>query len=366
MQNIFLRRNYLLVLVIGLMLMSTVGAVYAQEGEDELVAYEGPIFVDEPEAVGDVMILLGQVVDVNGNPVEGALVEIWQTDNDGIYDHSGDSDTADRDMNFQFYGSFVTGDDGEYVFRTLVPGLYEPRPRHIHFKVKLDGTELLTSQFYFTLDTNAIDDSILLELTEQVLPDESTVLVAEQDIVVALDGIAAGDDSLAMTITQQEGPYYPQTTVADFDNDLVVASDQETTTAEDDMANTADVPEFTLLNLNTASSDDFKSIPGVGDRMVREFEEYRPYISIAEFRREIGKYVDDDIVEAYEAYVYVPVDINDSDAETLKQLSGVDDSVAASLMDARPYDDNAAFLAELAQYISAEDLAVAPFYLASE
>jgi DNA uptake protein ComE-like DNA-binding protein len=48
----------------------------------------------------------------------------------------------------------------------------------------------------------------------------------------------------------------------------------------------------TKFNLNTASEADFLTIPNVGNRMVREFMEYRPYTSIGQFRREIGKYVD--------------------------------------------------------------------------
>jgi DNA uptake protein ComE-like DNA-binding protein len=75
---------------------------------------------------------------------------------------------------------------------------------------------------------------------------------------------------------------------------------------------------ITKVNLNTANGDDFlAAIPGLGDRMVREFQEYRPYISIQQFRREIGKYVDDAQVAEYEKYVYVPIAINDSDSETL-------------------------------------------------
>ena len=50
---------------------------------------------------------------------------------------------------------------------------------------------------------------------------------------------------------------------------------------------------FVPLNLNTTSEKDFKMIPGVGDRMAHEFEEYRPYKSIQQFKREIGKYVDE-------------------------------------------------------------------------
>ncbi len=48
------------------------------------------------------------------------------------------------------------------------------------------------------------------------------------------------------------------------------------------------------------------TIPNFGDRMVREFGEYRPYVSIQQFRKEIGKYVDAAQVAEYEKYVYVP------------------------------------------------------------
>ena len=59
------------------------------------------------------------------------------------------------------------------------------------------------------------------------------------------------------------------------------------------------------LDLNTATADEILLIPGVGPRMRHEFEEYRPYTSIAQFRREIGKYVDDDEVARLEQYVTI-------------------------------------------------------------
>ena len=52
------------------------------------------------------------------------------------------------------------------------------------------------------------------------------------------------------------------------------------------------------VNLNTGTQAEFGEIPGVGNRMVREFMEYRPYVSIRQFRREIGKYVSDEQVAA--------------------------------------------------------------------
>ena len=119
----------------------------------------------------------------------------------------------------------------------------------------------------------------------------------------------------------------------------------------------------TKLNLNTATQADFLTIPGMGDRMVREFLEYRPYTSIEQFRREIGKYVSDDQVAQYEQYVYVPVSVNEADAATLMQLPGLDETEAQALIDARPYASNDAFLTALSAYVSADELSAAAGYL---
>ena len=62
---------------------------------------------------------------------------------------------------------------------------------------------------------------------------------------------------------------------------------------------------FVPINLNTASDEDILSIPNLGNRMLREFKEYRPYRQIEQFRREIGKYVDNDEVERLERYVTI-------------------------------------------------------------
>ena len=60
---------------------------------------------------------------------------------------------------------------------------------------------------------------------------------------------------------------------------------------------------FVPINLNSASEADILLIPGVGKRMAHEFEEYRPYKSMEQFRREIGKYVDEEEVARLETYV---------------------------------------------------------------
>ena len=121
----------------------------------------------------------------------------------------------------------------------------------------------------------------------------------------------------------------------------------------------------TKLNLNTASREQLLTIPGVGERMVREFFEYRPYVSIQQFRREIGKYVSPEQVAAYEQYVFVPVDPNGADTETLRQLPGVDASIASQLVAGRPYASEEAFLTKLGQYLPADRIAAARAYLST-
>jgi DNA uptake protein ComE-like DNA-binding protein len=64
---------------------------------------------------------------------------------------------------------------------------------------------------------------------------------------------------------------------------------------------------FVPINLNTATDQEIQLIPGVGTRMLREFKEYRPYTALAQFHREIGKYVDNTELARLEQYVMVPV-----------------------------------------------------------
>lgn len=119
------------------------------------------------------------------------------------------------------------------------------------------------------------------------------------------------------------------------------------------------------LNINTASEEAFLKLPGVGDNMVHEFEEYRPYASIRQFRQEIGKYVDEETVARYENYIYVPININESDAATLQQIPGLEAGEAQKLMDSRPFENKQEFIEALGQYVSEGDIEVAKRYLNS-
>jgi protocatechuate 3,4-dioxygenase beta subunit len=98
----------------------------------------------------------GVVTDVDGKPVRGAVVEIWQCDQQGHYHHPGDGGRADPD--FQGFGRVSVGAGGEYRFRTIRPAAYSGRTPHIHVKVKLARRELLTTQLYVQGDPHNESD----------------------------------------------------------------------------------------------------------------------------------------------------------------------------------------------------------------
>jgi DNA uptake protein ComE-like DNA-binding protein len=137
-----------------------------------------------------------------------------------------------------------------------------------------------------------------------------------------------------------------------------------TTPAPTSNAASASDPTGAKVNLNTATAEEFlAAVPGLGNRMLREFQEYRPYVSILQFRKEIGKYVAEAQVAEYERYVFVPIEANDSDAATLQQIPGLDATEAGALIAARPFASNDEFLTKLAAYITADEAAIAQTYL---
>ena len=107
----------------------------------------------------------GGVTDLQGKPVAGAQVEIWQCDEAGHYQHPGDSGQADPA--FQGFGRVTVGADGRYRFRTIRPAPYSGRAPHIHVKVKLAGRELLTTQLYVAGDPHNERDFLWRHLGEE-------------------------------------------------------------------------------------------------------------------------------------------------------------------------------------------------------
>ena len=113
---------------------------------------------------------------------------------------------------------------------------------------------------------------------------------------------------------------------------------------------------FVPFNINTTAEDNFKLIPGVGDRMAHEFEEYRPYTKIQQFRKEIGKYVDEEEVARLEQYIFVPVELNSASEEDILALPGVGKRMAHEFEEYRPYKNMEQFRKEIGKYVDEKEL----------
>jgi DNA uptake protein ComE-like DNA-binding protein len=114
---------------------------------------------------------------------------------------------------------------------------------------------------------------------------------------------------------------------------------------------------FIHINLNTASRDEILLIPGVGNRMLREFQEYKPYAALAVFHREIDKYVDDAELARLEQYVFVPLDLNSASDADLMTIPGLGNRMLREFKEYRPYDGIERFRREIGKYVSKEEVA---------
>jgi DNA uptake protein ComE-like DNA-binding protein len=110
------------------------------------------------------------------------------------------------------------------------------------------------------------------------------------------------------------------------------------------------------LNVNTASKEEILLIPGVGDRMLHEFEEYRPYAGLPVFHREIGKYVDDTELARLEQYVFVPIDLNTATDEQILSIPGVGSRMLREFKEYRPYDAIEKFRREMGKYVDEKEV----------
>ena len=117
------------------------------------------------------------------------------------------------------------------------------------------------------------------------------------------------------------------------------------------------VQMFIPINLNTASEEEILLVPGVGKRMAHEFEEYRPYSAIAQWRREMGKYVDDTEVARMEKYVFVPIDLNTATREEILAVPGVGRRMAREFQEYRPYSSMEQFRREIGKYVDDGEVA---------
>ena len=113
---------------------------------------------------------------------------------------------------------------------------------------------------------------------------------------------------------------------------------------------------FVSMNLNTTAEENFQLVPGVGPRLAHEFEEYRPYQAMAQFRREIGKYVDEEEVARLEQYVFVPINLNTASDEEILAIPGVGPRLLHEFKEYRPYDSIEQFRREIGKYVDEEEI----------
>jgi DNA uptake protein ComE-like DNA-binding protein len=121
---------------------------------------------------------------------------------------------------------------------------------------------------------------------------------------------------------------------------------------------------FVPLNLNTASDAEILLIPGLGNRMLHEFEEYRPYKALAQFHREIDKYVDDKELARLEQYVFVPIDLNTASDADILTIPGLGNRMLREFKEYRPYKAIEQFRREIGKYVSKEEVARLERYVA--
>lgn len=114
---------------------------------------------------------------------------------------------------------------------------------------------------------------------------------------------------------------------------------------------------FVHVNLNTASREEILLIPGVGNKMLHEFEEYRPYKALAQFRREIGKYVDAKELARLEGYVFVPIDLNTASDEDILTIPGLGRRMLHEFKEYRPYKAIEQFRREIGKYVDKNEVA---------
>ena len=168
-----------------------VPAAFVRDGDNDLTAH------GRSAPLGEKMVVSGRLLDESGRPIRRSLVEIWQANASGRYDHPGDTHDAPLDANFTGIGRAFTDDDGGYRFVTIKPGAYPWqnhafawRPQHIHFSLLGNAPiQRLVTQMYFPgdplLDIDPVYNSV---------PDAKARrrMIAALALETGVDGIALG------------------------------------------------------------------------------------------------------------------------------------------------------------------------------
>ncbi|MCC7043977.1 MAG: hypothetical protein IT183_08945 [Acidobacteria bacterium] len=114
---------------------------------------------------------------------------------------------------------------------------------------------------------------------------------------------------------------------------------------------------FVHLNLNTATGPEIMLVPRIAKRMTREFEEYRPWVNFAQFDREIGKYVDAAEVARLKQYVFIPLNLNTATPDQFKTIPQLGNTMVREFNEYRPWKTQAQFEKEIGKYVDAKEVA---------
>jgi DNA uptake protein ComE-like DNA-binding protein len=112
---------------------------------------------------------------------------------------------------------------------------------------------------------------------------------------------------------------------------------------------------FVHINLNTATPDEILLVPGAGPRMVREFAEYRPWKTWAQFDKEIGKYVGADATAKLAQYAFIPVNLNTATDADILSIPGAGPRMVREFKEYRPWKTWAQFDKEISKYVGQKE-----------
>src|SRR5262245_44033268 len=112
---------------------------------------------------------------------------------------------------------------------------------------------------------------------------------------------------------------------------------------------------FVHINLNTATSDEILLVPGAGRRMTREFAEYRPWKTWAQFDKEIGKYVGQEATDKLKQYTFIPVNLNTATDEDILSIPGAGPRMVREFKEYRPWKTKAQFDKEIGKYVGEKE-----------
>lgn len=113
---------------------------------------------------------------------------------------------------------------------------------------------------------------------------------------------------------------------------------------------------FVHLNLNTATRDEIMLVPGAGKKMAHEFDEYRPWKSWAQFDKEIGKYVGKEEVARLAQYCFIPINLNTASDEEILTIPGLGQKMLHEFKEYRPYKSMEQFNKEIGKYVDEKEV----------